>query len=44
MKNLIALLLYVVALPVFAAFPVVPMPPEQQAAMVDSGPPELAAN
>lgn len=44
MKILIAILLCVFCLPAFAAFPVVPVAPEAQAAMVDSGPPELAAN
>jgi len=44
MKTLIALLLCTLSLPALAAFPVVAMPPGDQAALVDSGPPELAAN
>ncbi len=44
MKTLFTLLLSFVCLPAFAAYPVVPMAPEDQAAAVDSGPPELAAN
>ena len=44
MNKPIAVLLCAVCVPAFAAFPVVPIPAEDQAAMVDSGPPELAAN
>jgi len=44
MKLFIALLSLFVSVSAFAAFPVVPMPPEDQAAAVDSGPPELAKN
>jgi predicted SnoaL-like aldol condensation-catalyzing enzyme len=44
MKNLIAGFLCFVCVPAFAAFPVLPVPAEDQAAMVESGSPELAAN
>lgn len=44
MKILIAAILSAFCMHAFAAYPVVPVPPEAQAAMVDSGPPELAAN
>ena len=42
MKILVALMLFIVSLSAYAAFPVVPMKAEEQAALVDSGP--LAAN
>ncbi|MEJ8566213.1 nuclear transport factor 2 family protein [Elongatibacter sediminis] len=44
MKIIIGLFLCTLSLSVVAAFPVVPMAPDQQSALVDSGPPELAAN
>ena len=44
MKNLIAALLCAVCVPAFAAFPVVPVPAEEQAALLESDSPELAAN
>lgn len=44
MKILIAAFLFTLTIPAFAAFPVVPVSAEEQIAMVESGPPELAAN
>ena len=44
MKNLIAALLCTACIPAFAAFPVVPVPAEAQAAMLESDDPQLAAN
>ena len=44
MKNPIAALLCIVCVPAFAAFPVVPVPVEDQAAMLESDDPQLAAN
>ena len=44
MKTVIALFLALLALPVFAALPVVSAPAASQAAMLKSGNPQLAAN
>lgn len=44
MKTFVTLLFLTWTLPLFAAFPVVTVPPEEQAAMVDSGSPKEAAN
>ena len=44
MNKLIALALCLFALPAFSALPVVPVPAEDQAALLESDSPELAAN
>ena len=44
MKTLVAFFLLVLSIPTFAAYPVVPVPAEEQEAMIESGPPELVAN
>jgi predicted SnoaL-like aldol condensation-catalyzing enzyme len=44
MKILITSLLLIVSIPVFAAFPVLPVPAEEQAKLLESNSPELAAN
>ena len=44
MKILIAACLYILSLSVFAAYPVVPVAPEEQAALLESDSPQLAAN
>ena len=44
MKILIAVFLYILSFSVFAAYPVVPVAPEEQAAMLESDSPQLAAN
>ena len=44
MKILIAAFLYFLSMPVFAAYPVVAVPAEEQASLLDSNSPQLAAN
>ena len=44
MKVLIATFLYILSTSVFAAYPVVPVPAEEQAALLQSDSPQLAAN
>ena len=44
MEKLIAALLCLFCVPAFAAFPVVPVPADAQAAMLESDDPQLAAN
>ena len=44
MRKLVAALLCITCAPVFGAYPVIPVPAEEQAAMLESDDPVLAAN